>query len=171
MSQKISQRLLWAIETLNIQPDDQLLEIGCGNGIAVSLIADHLTTGKITAIDRSEIAITTAIKRNEAHIAAGKAEFHTTALTDFQHGQFNKIFAVNVNVFWLKPAKEIAVLKKLLTSDGLVYLFYEPPGINKAKEIAENVQFNLQANGFAVREILFKQLNSASGVCIFAQRV
>jgi cyclopropane fatty-acyl-phospholipid synthase-like methyltransferase len=28
----------WAVETLALKPDERVLEIGCGNGLAVSLI-------------------------------------------------------------------------------------------------------------------------------------
>jgi cyclopropane fatty-acyl-phospholipid synthase-like methyltransferase len=35
-------RLLWAVEQLAIEPDDQVLEIGCGGGVAVWLICDRL---------------------------------------------------------------------------------------------------------------------------------
>jgi ubiquinone/menaquinone biosynthesis C-methylase UbiE len=38
-------RLLWAVERLSVEPDDHLLEIGCGSGVAVSLICDRLGDG------------------------------------------------------------------------------------------------------------------------------
>jgi cyclopropane fatty-acyl-phospholipid synthase-like methyltransferase len=168
MSSKIPERLLWAAETLSISPDDSILEIGCGHGVAVSLIAEKLTTGKIIAIDRSESAIRAAAQRNENHLAAGKAEFHLTSLheVDFGETRFHKIFAVNVNVFWLTPAKELAVLKKLLTTDGILYLFYEPPHAGKAQEIVDKISSNFQADGFVVQDTIIKPLSSTLGVCI-----
>ncbi|MBZ0310229.1 MAG: class I SAM-dependent methyltransferase [Anaerolineae bacterium] len=168
----IPERICWAVETLQISPDDSLLEIGCGHGVAVSLIAEKLATGKIIAIDRSEKAIQTAIQRNKNHLAAGKVEFHTTSLheVDFGDSRFNKIFAVNVNVFWLTPAKELAVLKNLLTPNGILYLFYEPPA-SKAQEIADKVSSNFQAGGFAVQNTLFRELLSTVGVCIIGRPI
>jgi SAM-dependent methyltransferase len=166
MATKIPQRLLWAVEVLAVQPDDQILEIGCGHGVAVSLICEKLGVGKITAIDQSEKMIETAKHRNKRCVALGRAVFHTVSLREanFPSGQFNKIFAVNVNVFWLNPAQELSVLKKLLLPTGILYLFYEPPTASKSTEIAEKVTRNFQNHGFSMKETLFND----DGVCIVA---
>src|SRR6266498_1502438 len=67
------QRLQWAVQVLNVAPEDEILEIGCGPGVAVSLVCEQLAGGKITAIDRSATAIKQAAKRNADHLASGKA--------------------------------------------------------------------------------------------------
>src|SRR5688500_18722335 len=103
MPPKIPTRLVWAVEMLAVDPADRLLEIGCGGGVAVSLICDRLISGRITAIDRSEAMVKTARARNSAHVASGKAAIWQAALheADFGDEGFNKILAVNVNLFWI----------------------------------------------------------------------
>lgn len=64
MAEKIAERLQWAVDTLSAASTDHLLEIGCGHGVAVSLVCERLTSGTITAIDRSEKMINLARKRN-----------------------------------------------------------------------------------------------------------
>jgi hypothetical protein len=54
MTERVAERFRWAVETLDPAPSDRLLEIGCGPGVAVSLICETLSTGTITAIDRSK---------------------------------------------------------------------------------------------------------------------
>jgi trans-aconitate methyltransferase len=54
-------------------PDDQLLEIGCGPGVAVSLVCERLAGGRIVAVDRSPTAIERAARRNAEHVASGRA--------------------------------------------------------------------------------------------------
>lgn len=164
MTTKIPERLSWAVEVLAVQPDEQLLEIGCGSGIAVSLICQQLTTGKITAVDQSSKMVAAAIQRNQNCVAAGRAAFHTSALSNFTGQPFHKIFAVNVNVFWLKPAHELRVIKNLLLPEGSLYLFYEPPSASKIPEIADKLAAHLRVGDFSIKATLFKSF----GVCVIA---
>jgi protein-L-isoaspartate O-methyltransferase len=54
MASKPSERFVWAVDTLAPDPADRVLEVGCGHGVAVSLVCERLTRGRITAIDRSQ---------------------------------------------------------------------------------------------------------------------
>ncbi len=130
------QRLQWAVQVLNVAPEDEILEIGSGPGVAVSLVCEQLAGGKITAIDRSATAIKQAAKRNADHLASGKAALLHIDLADLalagQH--FDKVFAVNVNLFWVRPAgHELLVIKDLLRPGGVVHLVYETPGEEQAE--------------------------------------
>src|SRR5262245_3716898 len=73
MASKPSERFVWAVDTLALEPADRVLEVGCGHGVAVSLVCERLTSGRITAIDRSPKMIEMATRRNRRHIAAGRA--------------------------------------------------------------------------------------------------
>ena len=98
MAGKASERLVWAVDTLEVRPADRLLEIGCGHGVAVSLVCERLATGTITAIDRSPKMIEMATRRNREDVDAGRAVLEATALEDVDLGdrRFEKVFAFNV---------------------------------------------------------------------------
>ena len=53
----IPPRIKWAVDLMDVQPADQVLEIGCGPGAGAEAICSHLETGKLFAIDRSESKI------------------------------------------------------------------------------------------------------------------
>jgi SAM-dependent methyltransferase len=144
-------RVRRAVEALSIRPADRVLEVGCGNGWAVSLICGKLRSGRILAIDRSTPMIALAKQRNEEHIAAGKAHFRAIDLVALPVGTetYHKIFAVNVNTFWRRPVpRELALLKKLLHPKGSVYLFFESPA-PRADDLAARVTKALEPNGWA----------------------
>src|SRR5215510_4085983 len=102
MATKPSERFVWAVDTLAPDPADRVLEVGCGHGVAVSLVCERLTSGQITAIDRSPKMIELATRRNREHMAARKAVLRTSALesADLGDERFDKVFAFNVAPFW-----------------------------------------------------------------------
>ncbi|MEU1590472.1 class I SAM-dependent methyltransferase [Micromonospora sp. NPDC005710] len=125
-----SHRQRWAVQTMAVAPDDQLLEVGCGRGAAVSLVADRLTTGRIVAIDRAATMVRLATQRNLSHIDAGRVEIQRAGFesADLPIGHFTKIFAVNVSLFWLgDAAQQITRMRSLLAPGGRLYVFGERP--------------------------------------------
>jgi SAM-dependent methyltransferase len=152
MASRIPERIGWAVETLAVRPAETLLEIGCGKGLAVSLIVPRLKSGHLLAIDRSAIAIAAARKTGREGEIAGKASFRHAALADLgaSDGPFDKIFAINVNLFWTDPGPELPVVRKLLKKTGRLFLFYEPPAVAQRGRIADLVREKLAGSGLTV---------------------
>lgn len=163
-------RFQWASKILDVKPDDNILEVGCGTGIAVTLVAAQLANGTITAIDQSESMIKKASVRNAALVASGKAIFIPAALAAVTWKEkYTKIFAFNVSVFWKDASKELPIVKKILAPQGKLYIFHQPPpGTTAAfnKTIATKVKVNLEKENLEVIEILHKSMSPAPVVCI-----
>jgi SAM-dependent methyltransferase len=172
MATEVPERLRWAVETLAIRPADLVLEIGCGHGVALALVCERLTTGRIVAIDRSAKMTAAAAQRNAEHVAAGRAELRTAALesADFPPAErFDKIFAVNVNLFWLRPVPdELALIRRLLRPRGTLYLFYEPPG-PRAPELTDKLLAGLAPNGFTTTVSTGTTAAGATLLCVAAR--
>ncbi len=136
------------MSALAVRPGDTILEIGCGNGGAVSLVCERLDGGKILAIDRSAQMIALAKQRNADSIASGKAAFRTIDLIALSvSDRFDKIFAVNVNTFWRRPVpRELELIKKLLRPKGVLHVFFESPE-PRAQELARRVVAALEPSG------------------------
>src|SRR5262245_15382262 len=133
---RIPARLQWAVQLLDVCPEDEILEIGYGPGVAVSLVCERLAGGRITAIDWSTTAIERATKRNVDRIASGTAVFQQVDLAGLRlpGRRFDKIFAVNVNLFWVQPADaEIRIIRNLLRPNGAFHLVYETPDQGDAR--------------------------------------
>jgi ubiquinone/menaquinone biosynthesis C-methylase UbiE len=117
------------VEQLDIRPDDRVLEIGCGHGVAATLVCERLEGGRLTAIDRSRKMVEAATRRNAAYIAAGKAEFLVASLEDLDLGdrRFDKIFAVRVGLFHRQPGRARSIVERWLAPGGAVFAFSDSP--------------------------------------------
>ena len=124
----MSERLQSVIEQLDIRPDDRVLEIGCGHGVAATLVCERLEEGHLTAVDRSAKMVQAATRRNAAYIEAGRAEFLVATLEDLdlEDRRFDKIFAVRVGLFHREPERARSIVERWLASGG-VFVFFDPP--------------------------------------------
>jgi SAM-dependent methyltransferase len=163
-------RIGWAVARIAAQGPDSLLEVGCGPGVAVALIAPRLTSGRILALDRSESAITAARERNRKWEALGRARFLHSPLRDLadKEGRFDKIFAINVNLFWLDAKAELPLIKRRLKDKGRLYLFYEPPHAQRRQEIAGKIATRLSGSGLLVTETVMEDVQGAPQLGVIA---
>lgn len=151
-SNSASQRHAWSVAALDIQPDDHVLEIGCGHGVAISLICAQLDTGRVVGLDRSAKTREQAEARNAAWLAAGKVTFVTGSLFDVQLGDhsFDKVFASHINVFLRNPAAELAIIARLLKPEGAFSLLFQPLSPEKIPLETAAAKQNLAASGYTI---------------------
>jgi ubiquinone/menaquinone biosynthesis C-methylase UbiE len=125
----VSERLRAVVEQLGVQPDDRVLEIGCGHGVAATYVCERLDTGRLTAVDRSPKMIAAAARRNAEHVAAGRAEFLVQRLEELDLGErrFDKVFAVRVGLFHREPERARALVERYLAPGGRILVEYDPP--------------------------------------------
>lgn len=155
MTSKSSDRLAWAVEALDIGPNDRILELGSGHGVAVSLVCELLDGGRVTALDRSPKMIEMAEQRNRAH--AEKVRFIASSIEDADLGDqvYDKVFAVNVAALH-KPGKPLEVVRQVLAPGGSLHLFSQAPGWNSPKEaerFGAQLSEVLEGAGFIVEEV------------------
>jgi trans-aconitate methyltransferase len=133
-----------------VGPADRVLEIGCGQGLAVSMVAQRLRTGRVTALDRSQPAVNAARRRNAVAIDAGRADIRCVELAavQFPEHSFDKVFAVNVSLFWLGDASAVIDrVTPLLTVDGRLYVFSERPSARIGDAIGARTVAALRRHG------------------------
>ena len=125
----MSERLRLVVEQLDIQPDHRVLEIGCGHGVAATLVCERLDAGHLTAVDRSAKMIEAAKRRNAAYVEAGKARFLVATLEDLDLGErrFDRIFAVRVGLFHRDPERAQRIVARWLAPGGRSFAFFDPP--------------------------------------------
>lgn len=151
--QTIPARIRWAVDLMDVQPGDSVLEIGCGPGAGAQLICERLETGKLFAIDRSESGVDRTKRRNQKYVDAGRLTVRQIDLATLRVPvkRLNKVFAFNVNLFWVRAcADEVALLHERVLPGGAVYLFYEANRAELVPTIVTKASAALSDGGFRV---------------------
>lgn len=114
----------FAVETLDVQPEDQVLEIGFGHGHAIQMIAERAHRGVVAGVDISGVMVRQAAKRNRALILAGRVELNQASVANLPHeyARFDKVLAVNNYQFWPNAEFNLVEIQRVLRTDGLLVL-------------------------------------------------
>jgi ubiquinone/menaquinone biosynthesis C-methylase UbiE len=129
-------RNTWAVSLLEVRPDDRILEIGFGPGLAVLKISRIGTQGYVCGIDHSEVMLRQATRRNADGIRRGVVDLRLAsvdALPAFDV-PFDKVLAANAMLFWSKPDARLERLRHLLRPGGLIAEAHQPRGRGASDE-------------------------------------
>jgi protein-L-isoaspartate O-methyltransferase len=166
-------RISWAVEQLQPAARDRILEIGCGGGHALARIAALAPRCAVVGIDRSALQVQQARARLRKSPAAAGWKVERVTLVDAVRcwpATFDKVFAINVNAFWVEPAKSLPALAGLLAKSGRAYLVYEPPSASRAASLEADLGDACATFGFQVRQTLQQRFTRSVAVCFIVQR-
>jgi ubiquinone/menaquinone biosynthesis C-methylase UbiE len=128
-------------ETLSIKKSDHILEIGCGTGSLIKIIADELENGIVEGIDFSKTMISMAKKKNKKHIGNKKAIIRLGNFDQlqFENNSYDKIFSVNTIYFWKNPVISISKAFDLLKANGMIVLGFHNKEEMEKMNLDENI--------------------------------
>lgn len=113
------------IATLQLHPDDVILELGCGPGHAIGLLAANLPNGLIHAVDQSTAMLAQARWKNRKAIKLNRVRLYQSrfeALPLPSHS-VDKILAVNVAYFWSDPQQVLREARRVLRPGGTMAVY------------------------------------------------
>ena len=122
------QRSRWAVSLLDVQPADQVLELGFGPGVAIAELA-RAGAGHVYGVDHSGVMLRQASRRNAAAIRAGRVTLIRASadqLPPALDGPFDAILAVNSLGFWPAPGQRLAELRRRLAPGGRMAIASQP---------------------------------------------
>jgi trans-aconitate methyltransferase len=151
-----SARQAWAVASIAHAADDRVLELGCGHGVAASLVCDRLTTGRYVGVDRSATMVAQATDRNRHHVEAGRAMFLLAAIAEpAGHEPVDVVFAIHVGVFVRgDPRAELDVVRGRLRDGGRLCLSYQPLAPDALDATITRLSSTLTANHFDVVDVV-----------------
>jgi ubiquinone/menaquinone biosynthesis C-methylase UbiE len=153
------------IDALDVRPGDHVLEIGFGPGVAIELLAERVTSGRIDGIDPSPEMVAQASARNAASIGAGRVALRQgfADRLPFASGIFDKALAINSVQVWPDAAAGLREVRRVLRPGGCVALGFTP----YAAQSNDAVLGAVMAAGFATP----RMIEIADTVCIVAGKL
>jgi SAM-dependent methyltransferase len=141
-------RLSWAVDRLDLDPNNHVLEVGCGHGVAATLVLDRLGDGRYVALDRSPAMVAAGERRNRSAVAAGRAQFVCAALEDADLGErgFDRVLAARVAAMATAPG--LAFAARHLAPGGRLVLVFDSPAEARTRTQVAAVVDALPGAGF-----------------------
>jgi arsenite methyltransferase len=122
-----------AIAALAVKPDDHVLDIGCGSGLSIALLAPLVQYGSVSGIDPSAVMIDRAKARNREQIDAQRAMVAVARVEQlpFVDDTFDAVMSVHTVYFWADLKLALTEIARVMRSDGRLVLAFRT-GANPA---------------------------------------
>jgi SAM-dependent methyltransferase len=166
----------WAVDLLNVQPLDRVLEIGFGPGLALAALAARVGQGRVVGLDHSPLMVSRAAQLNRMPLTEGRMQLFAGGLELLPSipGPFDKALSVNVVQFWPDRIEALAAIRDILAPCGLVATAYMPRHSGAtaadASRMAADLESKLASLGFASIRTKVLYLRPVPVVCVLGEK-
>jgi SAM-dependent methyltransferase len=125
-------------KALDLKPEDDLLEVACGNGYFLKKYASHVHS--VAGLDLSELMVKLAKKKHKDRVAAGTGEFvqGEAAQLPWKDNRFSIVITMGSFVGFPKPLDSLKEMCRVLRPGGRAVVSIEwnaEDGLDHAKEV------------------------------------
>ncbi|NWF61276.1 MAG: methyltransferase domain-containing protein [Fischerella sp.] len=152
----------WVIHLLEVQPDDKVIEVGFGPGVAIQILADAVSTGYVAGVDYSEEMVEQARVRNAKAIEAGlvQLQYGSVEALPFADDTFDKALAINSMQVWSDAIAGLREMRRVMKVGGKIALGFTPYSGQPSTGLTEM----LTAAGFTESRLV----ETDRGFCVLA---
>ena len=123
---------------LELKPEDDLLEVACGNGFFLKMYASHVHS--VAGLDISEPSVALAAKKNKDRVTAGTARFvcGEASQLPWEDNKFSVATCMGVFPWLSKPLDTLKEIRRVLRPVGRSVISIEwhaEDGVDRSKEI------------------------------------
>ena len=170
MAYENRERNHWAVSLLTIRPEDYVLEIGFGPGLAIQEVATVAREGFVAGIDQSAVMVQQARKRTAA-TETERVEIQQGSITALPYCDvfFDKVYAINVLHHCAHSLQALHEMWRVLKPGGLAAIVEQPRAATsdaQVQALAEEWSAQLAAAGFTQIKRLFKPMRPATSIAV-----
>jgi len=161
MNQRMAAR---AIELLDVQLSNKVLEVGFGPGVAIQLLAKSVLSGQVTGIDPSEEMVAQAATRNSKAIESGRVHLRRASVERLPviDNIFDRVLTINSTQVWPDAIAGLREIRRVMKPGGRITLGFTRYSGQPKSELIEAVV----AAGFAYTQVV----ESEEGFCALATK-
>ena len=113
-----------ALQLLELQPRDHVLDVGCGHGRTLTQAARLVPEGFVAGVDVSERMVRMATRRNAQLVTGGRVEVRLAhgCRIPYPDQCFDRVCAVHVLYFWSAPEGELREMYRVVKPGGRLVL-------------------------------------------------
>jgi len=170
MARRSGQRNAWTLSLLDIGQDDRILEVGCGPGALIQVLAASATKGVVAGVDLSPVMLQQASRRNAEAIRAGRVRLQRGSATalPFEEASFDTALSANSLPFWPDQEAGVKEMWRVLKPGGVVAIILQPHWArteSEVKQIGAELLALLSTVGFQQARLEFKPMKPIASVC------
>ena len=126
----------WALSSVRIKEDNQILDIGCGGGANIARLLQRTPKGKVQGVDYSPVSVAKSKKVNAKAIAEGRCQVQeaNVAQLPFEENTFDLITAFETIYFWPDIEHCFNEVKRALKPGGQFVIVNEDDGLSGNNE-------------------------------------
>lgn len=138
-----------ALELLDLEEGDRLIDIGCGHGETLFKADRMVHLRNSSGVDFSEVMLRRARARNRDAVWDTRLTLHhaDTASLPFDANRFDKALSVHTIYFWPDPAAHLAEAFRVLCPGGRFVLCYRSTADRQAVEGFPNTVYRFPSVG------------------------
>ncbi len=117
----------WGIEHISIDPDSSILDIGCGGGRAISILADIVENGNVSGIDYSPDMVELASETNKGAIDDEKVSITQASVSKlpFSDAMLDLVTAFETCYFWPDIENDLREIHRVLKENSKLLIVNE----------------------------------------------
>ena len=171
-----TERIRWTLSLLDLKPEDRILEIGFGPGIAVERASQIASNGFVAGVDHSEVMLRQAVRRNARAVDNGRVALRLASAAQLPQFDepFDKIFSINSIHFWENPVESLREMRELLKPSGLIAVTMQPRSRTAtdetAKIIGQELVTKLERAGFSHCRLELHAIKPVVVACALGRR-
>ena len=152
------------VSLLDVQPSDKVLEVGCGPGVGIHLLATAAPAGRVAGVDCSKEMVEHARALNAEAIESGLVDLRHGSVENlpFEEGAFDTVLAINSMQVWPDVMAGLRETERVLRRGGKIALGFTRHSGQSRTGILEL----LSAAGFAEASMV----ETERGFCALARK-